>query len=94
MQTSRGQLIELLNTLKRAEALINTLIAESTSDTDTAPENWRRRPGGQLNELGEAEIDRRFKAGHSDTDIASAMKISLTGVAKRHTQWRRSQKQV
>jgi len=89
-EISRDQLSVILNLLKRAVALVETLVAEPTAGT--TGENYRRRPGGPLNERGEAEIERRFEAGFSDSEIALAMNISLTGVAKRRGQWRRSSK--
>jgi len=88
MPVSRDQLIVMLNNQKKITALLESLVAEH--NVDTASENYRRRPGGPLNERGEAEIERRFEAGFSDSEIALGMNISLTGVAKRRGQWRRS----
>ena len=86
-EISSEQLSTLQNTLKRALALIDTLVADPT--VDTATENYRQRPGGPLNERGQAEIDRRFEAGLTDSEIALGMDISLTGVSKRRGLWRR-----
>jgi hypothetical protein len=86
-EISREQLSMLQNALKRALALIDTLVAEPTGDTAT--ENYRQRPFGPLNERGQAEIDRRFEAGLTDSEIALGMDISLTGVSKRRGLWRR-----
>jgi hypothetical protein len=52
---------------------------------------FRRYVGGPLNEKGEAEINRRFEAGQGDSEIALAMGISLAGVSRRRTMWRRAQ---
>ena len=52
---------------------------------------FRRYVGGPLNEKGEAEINRRFEAGMGDSEIAMAMGISLAGVSRRRTMWRRTQ---
>lgn len=90
MPASREQLISMLNNQKKITALLESLIAEQ--NVNTASENYRRRPGGPLNERGEAEIERRFEAGFSDSEIALAMDISLTGVAKRRGQWRRGRR--
>ena len=82
-------LSELRMTLSRALNLVDRLIADSPK---TSPEDqpcYRRRPGGPLNEAGEAEMTRRFEAGESDSMIALAMSVSLTGVAKRRGMWRR-----
>lgn len=86
-EISRDQLSVILNLLKRAVALVETHVADPT--VDTGSENYRRRPGGPLNERGEAEIERRFEAGFSDSEIALGMDISLTGVAKRRGMWRK-----
>jgi hypothetical protein len=92
MAVSRDQLIVMLNNQKKITAFLESLVAEHT--IDTASKNYRRRPGGPLNELGEAEIERRFEAGLSDSEIALGMDISLTGVSKRRGQWRRGKKQL
>jgi hypothetical protein len=81
-------LTRTLDSLRVSTTLLETVLAESKVETPS--EKWRRRPSGPLNESGEAEIERRFAAGHRDSDIALEMKISLTGVAKRRTLWRRS----
>jgi hypothetical protein len=81
-------LTRTVNGLKTSTVLLERVIAGCKIETPS--EKYRRRPGGPLNELGEAEIERRFAAGHRDSDIALEMKISLTGVAKRRTLWRRS----
>jgi hypothetical protein len=74
-------------TLRRAAALVESILAESTGASPA--DNYRRRPGGSLNEKGEAEIERRFDAGFSDSEIALGMNISLNGVAKRRGMWRK-----
>jgi hypothetical protein len=51
-----------------------------------------RLASGQLNAFGVAEIERRFEAGESDSTVALAMAISLSGVSKRRAFWRRSRK--
>jgi len=86
-EISKDQLIALQTSLKRALALIDTLVAEPT--IETATENYRQRPRGPLNERGQAEIERRFEAGLTDSEIALGMDISLTGVSKRRGLWRR-----
>lgn len=48
----------------------------------------RQRPGGRLNELGVAEIIRRFEAGESNAAIALEMGITLRGVMLRRASWR------
>lgn len=92
MPISRDQLLVMLNQQKKVTALLESLLAEQKAETSS--ENYRRRPGGPLNERGEAEIERRFEAGFSDSEIALGMNISLTGVAKRRGQWRRGKKQL
>lgn len=87
MPVSRNQLVIMANDLKKVLAFIESLIAEQNVNPESA--NYRRRPGGPLNERGEAEIERRFEAGFSDSEIALAMDISLSGVAKRRGLWRR-----
>lgn len=52
---------------------------------------FRRYSGGPLNEKGEAEINRRFEASMRDSEIAMAMGISLAGVSRRRTMWRKTQ---
>jgi DNA-binding NarL/FixJ family response regulator len=88
----RDEVIMILNYHEKVTAFLKSLAAEHKADTAT--ENYRRRPLGPLNERGEAEIERRFEAGISDSEIALGMNISLSGVAKRRGLWRRGKKQL
>ncbi len=88
MPVSQNQLAIMANDLRKILTFIESLIAEQNVNPSNT--NYRRRPGGPLNERGEAEIERRFEAGLSDSEIALAMDISLSGVAKRRGLWRRS----
>jgi hypothetical protein len=80
-----NQLTTLHTTLKKATAQVESILAAQ----GTQPESYRRRLGGPLNELGEAEIERRFEAGYADSEIAHAMNVGLSGVSKRRAMWRR-----
>jgi hypothetical protein len=85
---SKAQLI-----VKKITALFESLVQELEIDTPTSPsEPFRVLPGGPLNERGVAELHRLFEAGLSSSEIALKMDISLSGVAKRRGQWRRSNK--
>lgn len=88
-------LLILRETLMRAMGMLDKLLSKSkeigVSENSNSPTpNYRRYVGGPLNEAGEVEITRRFEAGHTDSQIALDMGISLTGVSKRRGMWRRS----
>jgi hypothetical protein len=81
----------LLAAIDTARAIATDLLAEQTAEASEADmTRYRRYPGGPLSEAGEAEIQRRFDAGQTDSVIALGMGISLTGVAKRRGMWRQT----
>lgn len=93
MEKRSEALAEVRTSLARALGLVDRLIASSPQpEPETAASNYRRYPGGPLNEAGEAEITRRFEAGESDNTIALAMSISLVGVSKRRAMFRRARR--
>jgi hypothetical protein len=81
--------------LARAVGIIERMRARrNTKDTAAGGEGgreFRRYVGGPLNERGEADINKRFEGGQGDTEIALSMGISLAGVSRRRTMWRRGQ---
>lgn len=81
--------------LAQAIGIIQRIQARrNTKDTVAGSEgghNFRRYAGGPLNDRGEAEINKRFEAGQGDSEIALTMGISLAGVSRRRTMWRRGQ---
>ena len=81
-------LTEARASLARVIAMIDGMLAGG-APPEAGITNYRRRPGGPLNEAGEAEMIRRFEAGESDSTIALAMQVSLVGTAKRRAMWRR-----
>lgn len=81
----------LLAALDAARAIAADMLAEQTTDALEADlTRYRRYTGGPLSECGEAEIRRRFQSGQSDSAIALAMGVSLTGVSKRRGMWRKA----
>jgi DNA-binding NarL/FixJ family response regulator len=90
MQTD--ELLAIRESLLSVLGRVDQLLAKNTladSPENSSP-NYRRRAGGPLNEAGEMEITRRFESGHTDSQIALSMGISLTGVSKRRGMWRKS----
>ena len=88
---TRKELISLRETLTRAVAMIDDELLRlkpGASEIDT--DAYRQFSGGPLNQAGVAEIERRFDAGQSDSEVALAMSISLGGVSRRRGLWRRS----
>lgn len=91
----RSRLFRTVQCLAQAVGIIARMRArrdtkETASGGDGGRE-FRRYVGGPPNEKGEAEINRRFEAGMGDSEIALAMGISLAGVSRRRTMWRRTQ---
>lgn len=89
METDFDTLMEARASLARVLAMIDGMLAGRAPPESGASMNYRRRPGGPLNEAGEAEMNRRFEAGESDSTIALAMRVSLVGTAKRRAMFRR-----
>ena len=85
-----NELTALHDTLTRAVAMVDELLRAQTGTSKADPGLYRQFPGGPLNEAGVLEIERRFDAGQSDSEIALAMSISLGGVSRRRALWRRS----
>lgn len=85
----QNELMTLRDLLKRASSLVDQLM-EDKKGKDKSKPNYRRYLNGPLNEAGEKEMERRFEAGQTDSQIALAMDVSLTGVSKRRTMWRRT----
>jgi hypothetical protein len=78
-------------TLVRALGLVDTLIAQQPAGKGRRdPARFRIRPGGPLTPEAVLELTRRFEQGESDSVIALAMGISLVGVSRRRTAWRRN----
>jgi hypothetical protein len=77
--------------LVRALGLVDTLIAQQPTGRGRKDLSRHRiRPGGPLTDEAVAEITNRFEQGQSDSVIALAMGISLVGVSRRRTAWRRN----
>ncbi len=86
------ELVALRQCLAQAMGIVDRLLAQrEIADSDGSGTEFRRYIGGPLSERGEAEINRRFEAGLTDSQIAIGMGISLAGVSKRRTMWRRTQ---
>lgn len=89
--SQNAQLNEIRGMLRNALNLVDALMkqvpaAEPPSDIS----RYRLRPGGPLSDDGIVELNRRFDAGESDPHIALQMGISVIGVARRRTMWRRT----
>lgn len=96
MQSIEDQDLSALSQhLAQAVGIIQRMRARrETIDSSTGGEGgreFRRYVGGPLNDRGETEINKRFEAGQGDTEIALSMGISLAGVSRRRTMWRRGQ---
>jgi hypothetical protein len=89
-------LFALSQHLAQAVGIIQRMRARRETEDSAAGgkggREFRRYVGGPLNERGEAEINTRFEAGQGDSEIAMSMGISLAGVSRRRTMWRRGQK--
>lgn len=75
----------------RMGGILDRMQARREAAGNEAGDDFRRYAGGPLNERGEAEINSRFQAGQTDSQIALGMSVSLAGVSKRRTMWRRRQ---
>jgi len=93
----KQEILNLRDVLRKAVAIADgLLLAESGGlglPGSEAASAFRRRPGGPLTEAGVAEVQRRLEAGQTDSQIALAMEISLTGISKRRWMWRKERKQ-
>jgi hypothetical protein len=82
-----SDLLQLRALLTQALAILERMLAGQPSSNDGSA--WRKYPRGPLNEAGVTEMERRLVAGESDSTIALGMSVSLDGVSKRRSIWRR-----
>ena len=83
----RAELLSVRAQLIAALATVDNLLRGSTEETDTA--SYRTAPGGPLSDTGIAEMYRRFEAGEPDAIISRGMGVSVQGIQKRRTIWKR-----
>ncbi|WP_353067750.1 hypothetical protein RBB77_23350 (plasmid) [Tunturibacter psychrotolerans] len=92
MTQSELLIVKIRELFERLAAEIGTLTNTRTPANDAAARSkpYRELPGGPLNEHGISEMYRLFAAGLTSEEIGLAMGVSLSGVTKRRTLWRRS----
>ena len=97
MESSRHlealDLSSLHENLTQSLAIVNRLRARNDT-TDSAAggadvSKFRRYEGGPLSDLGVSTMADMFQRGCGDSEIALSMSVSLAGVSRRRTMWRR-----
>lgn len=85
-------IVKIRELFDRLALEIDTLTKTRTpaDDVDMRSAQYRDLPGGTLNSRGISEMYRLFEAGLTSLEIAMAMGVSLSGVSKRRTLWKRS----
>ena len=84
---------EIRSNLARCLAALDQHLAgQASNGSEDDPPKWRVRPGGPLSEEGIEEIETRFETGESDSAIALSLQISLDGVARRRSMWRKQKR--
>ena len=85
-------IVKIRELFERLAVEIDTLTNTRTSADDAATRSllYRDLPGGTLNARGISEMYKLFESGLTSEEIGLAMGVSLSGVTKRRTLWRRS----